>query len=384
MSKKIQIRSEKLEGAEVSWFAPICDGDDRYLGERNMKYKSNWENTSNILLNADKLGYRNILCPSSYQVGQDTIPFVSAVSPMTKNINILAAIRCGEVYPPMLARTLTTIDHILEGRLTINIISSNLPGENLPSEDRYNRSREVIEILKQAWTKEEINFTGNFYNLKLPTNPVKPYQIGGPLLYFGGYSPPALELCAEHCDVYLMWPETEDDLRGLMENMSEKAAKFNRSVDFGLRVHVVVRETEEEANKYAESIISKLDLEIGRELRDRSLDAKSYGVSRQEKMRDKSSPDGYIEPNLWTGIGKARSGCGAALVGNPDQIIEKLNRYMEMGIRSFILSGYPHIDECNRFAELVLPRLKTFSLPHEQGRIIKNGPQTPLAVGIRV
>lgn len=384
MSKKIQIRSKKLEGAEVSWFAPICDGDDRYLGERNMKYKSNWENTSNILLNADKLGYRNILCPSSYQVGQDTIPFVSAVSPMTKNINILAAIRCGEVYPPMLARTLTTIDHILEGRLTINIISSNLPGENLPSEDRYNRSREVIEILKQAWTKEEINFTGNFYNLKLPTNPVKPYQIGGPLLYFGGYSPPALELCAEHCDVYLMWPETEDNLRGLMENMSEKAAKFNRSVDFGLRVHVVVRETEEEANKYAESIISKLDLEIGRELRDRSLDAKSYGVSRQEKMRDKSSPDGYIEPNLWTGIGKARSGCGAALVGNPDQIIEKLNRYMEMGIRSFILSGYPHIDECNRFAELVLPRLKTFSMPHEQGRIIKNGPQTPLAVGIRV
>lgn len=384
MSKKTQIRSEKLDGAEVSWFAPICDGDDRYLGERNMKYKSNWENTSNILLNADKLGYRNILCPSSYQVGQDTIPFVSAVSPMTKNINILAAIRCGEVYPPMLARTLTTIDHILEGRLTINIISSNLPGENLPSEDRYNRSREVIEILKQAWTKEEINFTGNFYNLKLPTNPVKPYQIGGPLLYFGGYSPPALELCAEHCDVYLMWPETEDNLRGLMENMSEKAAKFNRSVDFGLRVHVVVRETEEEANKYAESIISKLDLEMGRELRDRSLDAKSYGVSRQEKMRDKSSPDGYIEPNLWTGIGKARSGCGAALVGNPDQIIEKLNRYMEMGIRSFILSGYPHIDECNRFAELVLPRLKTFSMPHEQGRIIKNGPQTPLALGIRV
>ena len=384
MSKKTQIRSEKLDGAEVSWFAPICDGDDRYLGERNIKYKSNWENTSNILLNADKLGYRNILCPSSYQVGQDTIPFVSAVSPMTKNINILAAIRCGEVYPPMLARTLTTIDHILEGRLTINIISSNLPGENLPPEDRYNRSREVIEILKQAWTKEEINFTGNFYNLKLPTNPVKPYQIGGPLLYFGGYSPPALELCAEHCDVYLMWPETEDNLRGLMENISEKAAKFNRSVDFGLRVHVVVRETEEEANKYAESIISKLDLEMGRELRDRSLDAKSYGVSRQEKMRDKSSPDGYIEPNLWTGIGKARSGCGAALVGNPDQIIEKLNRYMEMGIRSFILSGYPHIDECNRFAELVLPRLKTFSMPHEQGRIIKNGPQTPLAVGIRV
>jgi len=384
MKNKIQIRSEALQGAEVSWFAPICDGDDRYLGERNVKYKSSWENTSNILLTADKLGYRNILCPSSYQVGQDTLPFVSAVSPLTKNINLLAAIRCGEVHPPMLARTLSTIDHILKGRLTINIISSNLPGEDLSSEDRYQRSREVIEILKQSWTQEEINFKGQFYDLQLPTNPVKPYQKGGPLLYFGGYSPSAVELCAEHCDVYLMWPETEENLRTLMENMSEKAAAYGRKVDFGLRVHVVVRETEEEARAYADSIISKLDIEKGEEIRERALDAKSYGVSRQKEMRDQSADDGYVEPNLWTGIGKARSGCGAALVGNPDQIVEKLNRYMDMGIRSFILSGYPHIDECNRFAELVLPRLKTVSLLQEQGKLYKNEPVTPLAAGVRV
>ncbi|MGB2252988.1 MAG: alkanesulfonate monooxygenase, partial [Flavobacteriaceae bacterium] len=111
---------------------------------------------------------------------------------------------------------------------------------------------------------------------------------------------------------------------------------------------------------------------------------KSYGVSRQKQMREQSSGNGYVEPHLWTGIGKARSGCGAALVGNPDQIVEKLNRYMDMGIRSFILSGYPHIDECNRFAELVLPRLKTFSMPHLQGKTTKEAPLTPLANGIRV
>ena len=384
MTKPIEIRSREVKGAEVSWFAPICDGDDRYLGERNIKYKSNWENTSNILLSADKLGYRNILCPSSYQVGQDTLPFVSAVSPLTQNINILAAIRCGELHPPMLARTLSTIDHILKGRLTVNIISSNLPGEDLPSEDRYQRSREVIEILKQAWTQEEIDFRGQFYKFKLPTNPVKPYQNGGPLLYFGGYSPPAVDLCAQHCDVYLMWPETEGNLRNLMENMSHKAAKYKRKVDFGLRVHVVVRETEEEAYEYAESIISKLDLDIGQELRERALDAQSYGVSRQKEMREQSSRDGYVEPHLWTGIGKARSGCGAALVGNPDQIVEKLNRYMDMGIRSFILSGYPNLDECNRFAELVLPRLQTFSMPQIQGKTSKKVPLSPLANGIRV
>lgn len=384
MCEPIKIRSRKAQGAEVSWFAPICDGDDRYLGERDMKYKSNWENTSNILLAADQLGFRNILCPSSYQVGQDTLPFVSSVSPLTKNINILAAVRCGEIHPPMLARSLSTIDHILEGRFTVNIISSDLPGEDLPSEDRYQRSREVIEILKQAWTQEEIDFKGQFYKFKLPTNPVKPYQNGGPLLYFGGYSPQAVDLCAEHCDVYLMWPETEVNLRDLMQSMSQKAAKYNRKVDFGLRAHVVVRRTEEEAREYAESIISKLDLEAGQELKERALDSKSYGVSRQEQMRGQSSRDGYVEPHLWTGIGKARSGCGAALVGNPDQIVEKLNRYMDMGIRSFILSGYPHLDECNRFADLVLPRLKTFSMPHLQGKIKKETPLTPLANGIRI
>jgi alkanesulfonate monooxygenase len=238
--------------------------------------------------------------------------------------------------------------------------------------------------LKQAWTKEAIDFRGQFYKFKLPTNPVKPYQNGGPLLYFGGYSPPAVDLCAQHCDVYLMWPETEENLRRLMENMSQKAAKYKRKVDFGLRVHVVVRETEEEACEYAESIISKLDLDTGQELRERALDAQSYGVSRQKEMREQSSREGYVEPHLWTGIGKARSGCGAALVGNPDQIVEKLNRYMDMGIRSFIFSGYPHIDECNRFAELVLPRLKTFSMPQLQGKTSKKVPLTPLADGIRV
>lgn len=380
----INIRSKDLDGAEISWFAPICDGDDRYLGERSMDYKSNWENTSDILLSADQHGFRNILCPSSYQVGQDTLAFASAVAPLTEQINILAAVRCGEVHPPMLARAIATLDHILKGRLTINIISSNLPGEALSSEARYQRSREVITILKQAWTQDYIDVAGEFYTFKLPTNPVKPYQQGGPLLYFGGYSPAAVDLCAEYCDVYLMWPETVENLHAHMKQMSEKAAGYGRKVDFGLRVHVVVRETEEEARAYADSIISKLDLEQGKELRERALDAKSLGVSKQAQMRDRSDGTGYVEDHLWTGIGKGRSGCGAALVGTPDQIVKKLQGYMDMGIRSFIFSGYPHKEECDRFAKWVLPKLKTVSLPIEQGRVSGNAPTTPLAAGVRV
>lgn len=383
-NSEIEIRSPHLEGAEVSWFAPICNGDDRFLGERSMNHKSTFENTSQIVLTADKNGYRNILCPSSYQVGQDTLPFVAAVGPMTKQINLLAAVRCGEIHPPMLGRTLATIDHILKGRFTINIISSPLPGEEMSSEDRYQRSREVIEILKQGWTQDEIDYKGQFYNMKLSSDPVKPYQNGGPLLYFGGYSPAAVDLCAEHCDVYLMWPETEGNLRKLMENMSAKAATYGRKIDFGLRVHVVVRETEEEAREYADSIVSKLGVEQGKEMRERALDAKSYGVSRQAEMREIAEDDGYVEPNMWTGIGRGRSGCGAALVGNPDQIVEKLNRYMDMGIRAFIFSGYPHKEECERFAKLVLPRLKTFSMPVVQGKVSKEEPMSPLGAGIRI
>lgn len=383
-NSKIEIRSPYLEGAEISWFAPICNGDDRYLGERSMDHKSTFENTSEILLTADKNGFRNILCPSSYQVGQDTLPFVSAVAPMTEQINLLAAVRCGEVHPAMLGRTLATIDHILKGRFTINIISSPLPGEEMSSEDRYQRSREVIEILKQAWTQDEIDYQGQFYKMKISSSPAKTYQNGGPLLYFGGYSPAAVDLCAEHCDVYLMWPETEGNLKKLMENMSAKAAAYGRKVDFGLRVHVVVRETEEEAREYADSIVSKLGVEQGKEMRERALDAKSYGVSRQAEMREIAEDDGYVEPNMWTGIGRGRSGCGAALVGNPDQIVEKLNRYMDMGIRAFIFSGYPHKEECERFAKLVLPRLKTFSMPIAQGKVTEEEPMSPLAGGVRI
>ena len=371
-------------GAEIAWFAPICDGDDDFLGNRNPLYKSNWQNTSQIVKTADHLGYRNILCPSSYQVGQDTLSFVAGMAPITDQINFLAAIRCGEIHPPMLARTIATLDHMLNGRLTLNIISSDLPGTYLSSEERYPRSKEVIEILKQAWSQDRIEFKGKYYEFDLPTLPVKPYQQnGGPLLYFGGYSPQGLELCAEHCDVYLMWPDKEAGLQKVMATMTEKASKYNRKVLFGLRIHVIVRETEKEARQYAKNLLSKLDLDLGDNIRNRAQDSKSLGVSKQSQLRDESDSEHYVEANLWTGIGFARSGCGAAIVGNPDQVYQKLKRYMEMGISSFILSGYPHKQECELFAKYVLPRLNNISLPKLLNRIPHDTPDTPLGAGNR-
>ena len=381
----VPVRSADTSAAEVAWFASICSDDYEYLGVPDGNLRSSFENTSRIAKRADELGFRNILCPSSYHVGQDTLSFVAACAPQIKNMNMLAAVRCGEVQPIMLARTVATLDHMLEGRFTINIISSDFPGQQEDSAHRYQRSREVVEILKQAWTRDEINHQGEVYQFnKLTTDPVRPYQQdGGPLLYFGGYSPPALDLCGEHCDVYLMWPEPKEQLAERMRAVNERAEHYGRVIDYGLRVHMIVRDTEEEARDHARKLVSKLDDEQGEIIRKRSLDVTSLGVSLQSQNRELADVEGYVEPHLWTGVGRARSGCGAALVGSVDQILSEIEEYKKMGIRAFIFSGYPNLDECETFGTKVLPHLETCSLPHFQGRVPSSTPNTPLGIGER-
>ena len=381
----VPVTSADLDAAEVSWFAALCSDDYAYLGVPDGALRSSWEHCSDIVKAAEDYGFRNILCPSSYQVGQDTLSFVAGCAPITSRINMLAAIRCGEMQPIMLARTVATLDHMLKGRLTLNVISSDFPGEVADSRFRYQRSREVVQILRQAWTRDHINHEGEVYTFKnVPTEPARPYQQnGGPLLYFGGYSPDALELCAEHCDVYLMWPETQDQLADRMRAVHARAEAHGRTLDYGLRVHMIVRDTEAEAKEYAEHLVSKLDDEYGRTIRDRAHDSISLGVAHQARARELADQFGYAEPNLWTGIGRARSGCGAALVGSTDQVLSKIEDYRRMGIRAFIFSGYPHLDEADHFGTKVLPQLKTCSLPQEYGRVPASTPATPLGIGER-
>ncbi len=381
----VPITSPDLDGAEVSWFAALCSDDYEYLGVPDGNLRSSWAHCAQIVKRAEAHGFRNILCPSSYQVGQDTLTFVAAAGQITDRIAFLAAIRCGELHPMMLARTVATLDHMLEGRLTLNVISSDFPGETADSAFRYRRSHEVVQILRQCWTQDEVNHEGAVYQFRgLTTAPAKPYQQnGGPLLYFGGYSPDALELCGAQCDVYLMWPETKDMLIRRMQAVHARAAAHGRVLDYGLRVHMIVRDTEAEAREYAEHLVSRLDDEYGRLIRGRAHDAGSLGVSHQARQRELADQYGYVEPHLWTGIGRARSGCGAALVGSTDQILTQLEDYRRMGIRAFILSGYPHLDECDHFGSKVLPHLRTVSLPQAYGRVPAGVPATPLGNGER-
>ena len=349
---------------EIAWFSALCDDDYEFLGMPDAALKSSWEHCRNIVLRAEEGGFDNILLPSGYELGLDTTAFAAAIATQVRRIKLLWATRIGEDWPPQLARRIATLDRILGpnaagtgGRLNINIISSDLPGQKLAGGPRYARATEVMKILRTLLNGEHLDHQGEFYQLKL--DPARITTISGkaPAFYFGGLSEEARECAAEGCDVYLMWPDTMGNVREIIADMKVRAARFGRKLHFGYRAHVIVRETEEEARAYADRLLSKLDDDIGRAIREKSLDAQNYGVQRQGELRAAAGGDGYVEENLWTGIGRARSGCGAAIVGNPDQVLAKLRAYQAEGIDAFILSGYPHAQEADLFARHVLPHI---------------------------
>jgi len=380
----IEIRTP-LRAAEIGWFSALCSDDYEYLGVPDGNLRSSIEHCQAIVQRSDELGYQNILLPSGWAVGPTALGFAYAMAMVTKQIQQLVAVRMGEVHPPVLARAVSTLDHLSKGRLALNIISSDMPGLRERNEDRYSRADEVVQILKQCWTQEELNFHGHHFNYTgLNTDPAKSYQQnGGPLLYLGGISEPARELCAKHCDVFLMWPETIPQLTATMRDLTARAAKHSRLLDFGLRIHVIVRETEREAKEAARKLVSKLDDNVGEEIKRRSQDSRSAGVLRQDALRAQADEEGYIEEHIWSGIGRARSGCGSAIVGDPDQVYNKLQAYKDLGMRAFILSGYPHLEECDLFARYVLPRLKTCRLNRLQGRVTDETPVTPMTTAPR-
>jgi len=341
---------------EVSWFSALCDDDYEFLGVPDPRLQSSWEHCRDIVLQAESGGFDNILLPSGYALGIDTTAFAAAIAPMLKRLALLMAVRIGESWPPQLARQIATIDQMLGGRLRINIISSEMPGETLSSAARYARTAEAMTILRTLLSGDPLDHRGEFWKLRLDPPRVATVSGKAPLFYFGGLSPDARETAAQGCDVYLMWPDTREAVAATIADVRERAARHGRRLRFGYRVHVVVRETETEARAAADRLLSRLDLAQGAAIRAKSLDSASVGVRAQAELRERSR-DGYAEDNLWTGIGQARSGCGAAIVGDPDQVLAKLNGYRAMGIEAFILSGYPHAAEADLFARHVLPRL---------------------------
>jgi alkanesulfonate monooxygenase len=343
---------------EVAWFAALCDDDYELLGVPDPARVSSYEHCSAIVHAADRAGFDAILMPSGYALGIDTVAFTAAIARTTTSIRPIVAVRMGEAWPPQLARQLATLDQLLQGRMVVNIISSDLPGQSLDGGPRYQRTREHMHALRTLLDGERLQVDGDWLSLELDPPRVRTTSGACPPLYFGGLSPEARDVAAAAADVYLMWPDTIDGVRAIVDDMRERAAGHGRVLRFGYRVHVVVRPTEAEARAAARHLMSALDPDIGEAIRARSLDSQSVGVRAQAALRDTADDEGFVEPNLWTGIGRARSGCGAAIVGNPEQVAAKIRHYRELGIDTFILSGYPHLEECERFASLVMPLLR--------------------------
>ncbi len=350
--------SDSEKKPEISWFGALCDDDYEFLGVVAPELRSSWEHCHDIVLCAEENGFDNILLPSGYELGIDATSFASAVSVATNRIRLLLAVRMGEMWLPQLARQMATIDQMSGGRLTINIISSDLPGQELESGPRYKRTQEYMKVLRELLNGNPIDFHGQFVDLEIEAPRVRTVSGQCPPFYFGGFSEAAKETAAMESDVFLTWPDTVKGVESIVSDMKERASGYGRKLKYGLRAHVIVRETEQEAREAANRLVSQVDDQQGAEIRNRSLDAVSVGVSRQTELRENSDGDGFIEDNLWTGVGRARSGAGAAIVGDPDQVKKKINAYMDAGINAFILSGYPHISECELFGANVLNQIE--------------------------
>jgi alkanesulfonate monooxygenase len=339
---------------EISWFGALCDDDYELLGVPDPTLRSSWDHCRSIALAADRNGFDAILMPSGYALGIDSVAFTAAVAPMLERLAPLVAVRVGEVWVPQLARQLATLDQILGGRLLINIISSDLPGQELASAPRYRRTLETMLVLKRLLAGEPVDVHGEFLELTIDPPRLCEGRTVAPPMYFGGLSPAARDVAAEAADVFLMWPDTPAGVAEVVADLRQRAAAHGRELRYGLRVHVIVRETEAEARAAARTLVSQLDDDTGAAIRSRSLDTASAGVARQAELREDADEDGYVHRHLWTGVGRARSGAGAAIVGDPDQVRSMLDAYRAEGIDAFILSGYPHERECDRFARLVL------------------------------
>jgi len=345
---------------EISWFAPSCWGDTARLGVDDSGRRATFDYNARVVAMADRLGFRNVLIPSSFVPGMDPWTLAAALGPATATTRLLPAVRVGEFDPPMFARAAKNLQQIMDGRLTVNIISSERAGESLSSADRYRRTGEAMALLRSFWTDERVQHDGDWWTYDLPTDATRTRTP--PPMYFGGTSPEAREVAAQHADCYLMWIETVDSTAALVADLTARAAAHGRRLRFGLRTHVIVRDTEQEARRAAADLVSELDPDIGRRLKESAHDHASEGVRRQDALRSAAGDDGFVEEALWTGIGVARSGVGAAITGSADQVEAKLRAYAALGIDSFILSGYPLDDEAERVAELLLPRFDVGSI----------------------
>lgn len=347
--------------ANVFWFLPT-HGDGRYLGTSQGGRAVDLNYLKQIAQAADRLGYYGVLIPTGKSC-EDSWLVASAMVPVTERLRYLVAVRPGLQPPTLAARMTATLDRLSSGRALINVVTGGDPVENagdgifLSHAERYEVTREFLDVYKRLLDGETVDFEGKHIKVKGAQLLFQPHQVGGPPLYFGGSSPEANQVAAETIDKYLTWGEPPAAVAEKVRNMKALADAQGRKVSFGIRLHVIVRETAAEAWAAADSLISHVDDETIASAQKIFSRMDSEGQRRMSALHGGRRDKLEVSPNLWAGVGLVRGGAGTALVGDPQTVAQRMREYMDVGIDSFILSGYPHLEEAYRFAELVFPLL---------------------------
>lgn len=349
----------------IFWFIPT-HGDSRYLGTTKGARPVDADYLKQVAVAADTLGYDGVLLPTGRSC-EDAWVVASSLMAVTQKLKFLVAIRPGLSSPGLAVRMASTFDRLSNGRLLINVVTGGDQGE-LEADGvfadharRYEISDEFFRIWRATMAGEGgaagYDFEGKHLQVKGAKTLYPPVQKPYPPLYFGGSSEPAHELAAEQMDTYLTWGEPPAAVAEKLNDIRTRAARHGRTLKFGIRLHVIVRETNEAAWRAAEELISHLDDDIIANAQKAFAKMDSVGQQRMAALHGGRRDKLEVSPNLWAGVGLVRGGAGTALVGDPETVTARIREYADLGIDTFILSGYPHLEESYRFAELVFPLL---------------------------
>ena len=361
------------------WFIPT-GGDGRYLGTSRGGRATDAAYLRQIAQAVDSLGYVGALLPTGRGC-EDAWIVASSLIPVTRRMQFLVAVRPGLLAPTLAARMASSFDRLSDGRLLINVVTGGDPvelagdGLHLPHDERYAVSDEFLAIFRELVAGEEVTRQGAHFDVRGAQLTWPPLQGAGLPLYFGGSSPAAHAVAARHCDVYLSWGEPPAQVAEKVADVRARAAALGRELRFGIRLHLIVRETEEEAWQAADALIAHVD-DATIAAAQRTLSRyDSHGQQRMLALRGRGRAALEVSPNLWAGVGLVRSGAGTALVGDPETVAARMREYASLGIETFICSGYPHLEECYRVAELLFPALGIAAEPERRaplGEVVGN------------
>lgn len=350
-----------LQTPDIFWFLP-SSGDARYLGTSDSGRAPTLNYLRDIAVTADRLGYDGLLIPTGASC-QDPWVVAASLIHATQRIKLLVALRTSISGPTASARQAATLDQALGGRLLLNVVPGGdatelaADGAFFSHAGRYENADEFLTVWRRLLSGETVDFAGKHVRVEGAKNYHPPAQRPYPPLYFGGSSDAAHDLAAKHVDAYLTWGEPPAQVAEKIADVRARAARHGRTLRYGLRLHVIVRETESEAWAEADRLISRLtDADIAAaQAGYAKMD--SVGQARMAALHGGRRDRLVVSPNLWAGVGLVRGGAGTALVGSPEQVAERLREYQALGVDTFVLSGYPHLEELLRVAELVFPLL---------------------------